>query len=163
MSLKSRFCFCSISFEFGNPEFLLGPRSYPPCGCLSFNPLKDRFAGLKQERVSFVFKGSVLFLFHFGNAPPRSAMGHMILSVLRRGLCRIAPLCQRQDGKPTTHQPPRESESRQTDRQNRRQPHTDQTPQRESPPPKDTPWCPRTGPRTREALLSFVRCPPYGI
>merc|ERR1712070_1164039 len=41
---------------------------------------------------------------------------------------------QRQDGKPTTHQPPRESESRQTDRQNRQQPpHRSDTSARESP------------------------------
>ena len=47
---------------------------------------------------------------------------------------------------------------RQTDRTGNN-PHTDQTPQRESPPPKDTPWCPRTGPRTREAL-AFCALPP---
>ena len=41
---------------------------------------------------------------------------------------------QRQDGKPTTHQPPRESESRQTDRQNRQQPpHRSDTSAGESP------------------------------
>ena len=42
-------------------------------------------------------------------------------------------------------------------------PHTDQAPQRESPPPKDTPWCPRTGSnRPTHQGGAFVRCPPYG-
>ena len=56
---------------------------------------------------------------------------------------------QRQDGKPTTHQPPRESESRQTDRQNRQQPpHRSDTSAGESP-------------TQRYAVVRGpVRCPP---
>ena len=58
----------------------------------------------------------------------------------------------RMASQPHTNHHARAKADRQTDRTGSN-PHTDQTPQRESPPPKDTPWCPRTGPRTREALL----------
>ena len=71
---------------------------------------------------------------------------------------------QRQDGKPTTHQPPRESESRQTDRQTEQA--ATPTPIRHLsgrvPHPKirrGAPVTTRTGPRTREAPLA-VGCPP---
>ena len=58
----------------------------------------------------------------------------------------------RMASQPHTNHHARAKADRQTDRTGSN-PHTDQTPQRESPPPKDTPWCPRTGPRTREAPL----------
>ena len=68
---------------------------------------------------------------------------------------------QRQDGKPTTHQPPRESESRQTDRQNRQQPpHRSDTSAGESPTQRYAVVPPY---RPTHQGGAFVRCPPYGI
>ena len=67
---------------------------------------------------------------------------------------------QRQDGKPTTHQPPRESESRQTDRQNRQQPpHRSDTSAGESPTQRYAVVPPY---RPTHQGGAFVRCPPYG-
>ena len=67
---------------------------------------------------------------------------------------------QRQDGKPTTHQPPRESESRQTDRQNRQQPpHRSDTSAGESPTQRYAEVPPY---RPTHQGGAFVRCPPYG-
>ena len=48
----------------------------------------------------------------------------------------------RMASQPHTNHHARAKADRQTDRTGSN-PHTDQTPQRESPPPKDTPWCPR--------------------
>ena len=69
---------------------------------------------------------------------------------------------QRQDGKRTTHQPPRESESRQTaDRQNRQQPpHRSDTSAGESPTQRYAVVPPY---RPMHQGGAFVRCPPYGI
>ena len=61
---------------------------------------------------------------------------------------------------PTTTRERKQTDRRQTDRTGSN-PHTDQTPQRESPPPKDTPWCPRYYPyRPTHQGDAFVRCPP---